>query len=157
MKILANDGLDSSGLEIFEEQGFEVDTDKKDPTTLVDVVGEYDGLVVRSATKVIQPIIEAGAKGKLKIIGRAGVGYDNVDVATASEHGIVVKIAPNGNTESTAELALGLMLAVSRNIPQAHASLREGVWIKKPYKGHTLTGKKLGIIGCGRIGKSNYP
>ena len=94
-------------------------------------IGEFDALIVRSATKVTKEIIEAGAKGKLKIIGRAGVGYDNIDVAAASENGIVVKSAPYGSTNAVAELTIGLMLAISRNTPQAHQSLKNGCLEKR--------------------------
>lgn len=153
MKVLLNDGLEKEGLAIFQQAGIETDTKKRDAAQLVEEIGQFDALVVRSATKVTREVIEAGAKGKLKVIGRAGVGYDNIDVAAASEHGIVVKIAPFGSTNAVAELTLCLMLAVSRNIPQAHHSLKNGVWIKKKLEGHELYGKTLGLIGCGRIGQ----
>jgi len=110
-------------------------------------------LVIRSATKVTEEVIEAGSSGKLKIIGRAGVGYDNIDVKSASKNGIVVKYAPYGNTTAAAELALTLMLAISRNVPQAHQSLHEGTWKREEYKGAELSNKTLGILGCGRIGQ----
>ncbi len=153
MKVLLNDGLEKEGLAIFQEAGIETDTKKRDATQLVAEIGGFDALVVRSATKVTREVIEAGAKGKLKIIGRAGVGFDNIDVAAASENGVVVKIAPFGSTNAVSELAIGLMIAVSRNTPQAHHSLKNGVWIKKKLEGRELTGKTLGIIGCGRIGQ----
>ncbi len=108
---------------------------------------------MRSATKVTREVIEAGAKGKLKIIGRAGVGYDNIDVAAASENGIVVKSAPYGSTNAVAELTIGLMLAISRKTPQAHQSLKGGEWKKAKLKGNELSYKTLGILGCGRIGQ----
>jgi D-3-phosphoglycerate dehydrogenase / 2-oxoglutarate reductase len=153
MKVLLNDGLEKEGIAIFQEAGIETDTKKRDAAQLVAEIGQFDALVVRSATKVTREIIEAGAKGKLKIIGRAGVGFDNIDAAAASENGIVVKIAPFGSTNAVAELAIGLMLAVSRNTPQAHHSLKKGIWIKKKLEGKELNGKTLGIIGCGRIGQ----
>ncbi len=153
MKVLLNDGLEKEGLAIFQEAGIETDTKKRDVTQLVAEIGQFDALVVRSATKVTREVIEAGAKGKLKIIGRAGVGYDNIDSAAASEHGIVVKIAPYGSTNAVAELTICLMLAVSRNTPQAHHSLKNGVWIKKKLQGRELAYKTLGLIGCGRIGQ----
>jgi D-3-phosphoglycerate dehydrogenase len=108
---------------------------------------------VRSSTKVTREIIKAGAKGKLKIVGRAGVGYDNIDVAAASEFGVIVKSAPYGNTNAVAELTLCLMLNASRNIPQAYRSLRNGVWVKEKLKGVELSYKTLGILGCGKIGQ----
>ncbi|MDR0471718.1 MAG: ACT domain-containing protein [Nitrososphaerota archaeon] len=153
MKVLINDGLEKEGLAVFQQAGIETDTKKRDATQLLSEIGQFDALVVRSATKVTREIIEAGAKGKLKIIGRAGVGYDNIDAAAASECGVVVKIAPYGSTNAVAELAFGLMLALSRNIPQAHYSLKNGVWIKKKLEGRELSFKTLGLIGCGRIGQ----
>ena len=153
MKVLLNDGLEKEGLCLFEDAGIETDTKKRDPKTLLAVIKEFDALIVRSATKVTREVIEAGAKGNLKIIGRAGVGYDNIDVTAASENGIIVKCAPYGNTNAVAELTLSLMLSVSRNIPQAHQSLKEGVWKKEKLKGTELSYKTLGILGCGKIGQ----
>jgi D-3-phosphoglycerate dehydrogenase / 2-oxoglutarate reductase len=153
MKVLLNDGLEKEGIAIFQEAGIETDTKKRDAAQLIAEIGQFDALVVRSATKVTREVIEAGAKGKLKIIGRAGVGFDNIDAIAASEFGIVIKIAPFGSTNAVAELAIGLMLAISRNTPQAHHSLKNGVWIKKKLEGRELNGKTLGLIGCGRIGQ----
>jgi len=153
MKVLLNDGLEKEGLELFRDAGIETDIQKRDPAKLLSEIGEFDALIVRSATKVTKEIIEAGAKGKLKIIGRAGVGYDNIDVAAASENGIVVKSAPYGSTNAVAELAIALMLATSRNTPQAHQSLKAGIWKKKALEGTELSYKTLGILGCGRIGQ----
>lgn len=153
MKVLLNDGLEKEGLKIFQEVGIETDTKKRDLAALVAEIGQFDALVVRSATKVTREVLEAGAKGKLKIVGRAGVGYDNVDVAAASENGIVVKSAPYGSTNAVAELTIGLMLSISRNTPQAHYSLKNGVWKKDKLKGKELAYKTLGLLGCGRIGQ----
>jgi D-3-phosphoglycerate dehydrogenase len=153
VKVLLNDGLEKEGLRLLEEAGIETDTQKRDPKTLVADIGGFDALIVRSATKVTREVIEAGAKGKLKIVGRAGVGYDNVDVEAACEQGIVVKSAPYGNTNAVAELTIGLILSVSRNIPQAHHSLKKGVWEKGKLKGTELSYKTLGILGCGKIGQ----
>src|SRR5690554_659148 len=119
MKVLLNDGLEKEGLSIFQQAGIETDNKKRDPTGLIAEIGQFDALVVRSATKVTREAIEAGAKGKLKIIGRAGVGFDNIDTAAASENGIVVKIAPYGSSNAVAELTIALMLSISRNTPQA--------------------------------------
>src|SRR4030042_1866828 len=124
VKVLLNDGLEKEGIALFEEFGIETDTRKRDLQTLIAEIAQFDALVVRSATKVTREVVEAGAKGRLKIIGRAGVGYDNIDVAAASEYGVVVKSAPYGNTNAVAELTLGLMLSVSRSIPQAYQSLK---------------------------------
>jgi len=148
MKVLLNDGMVEGGLEVFREAGIEIDTEKKDLEALISHIGEYDALVVRSATKITKDIRKAGSSGKLKIIGRAGVGVDNIDVKTASNYGILVKYAPSGNTNAAAELTLALMQAISRNIPQAHLSLMSGVWEKKQFKGHELSYKTLGIFGC---------
>ncbi|MCL2868283.1 MAG: ACT domain-containing protein [Candidatus Bathyarchaeota archaeon] len=153
VKVLLNDGLEAQGLKVFHDAGIETDTRKRDLNGLLSEIGEFDALVVRSATKVTREIIEAGAKGNLKIIGRAGVGYDNIDAVAASEYGVVVKIAPFGSTNAVAELAIDLMLSISRNTAQAHHSLKNGVWIKKKFEGTELAHKTLGIIGCGRIGQ----
>ena len=153
MKILLNDGLAKEGIQLFEEANIEVDTKKRTPEQLISEIGEFDALIVRSATNVSKRIIEAGTKGKLKIIGRAGVGYDNIDVFTASEKGIVVKYAPFGNTNAVAELTVGLILSISRNIPQAHQSLKSGKWKKANLRGTELSYKTLGILGCGKIGQ----
>lgn len=122
---------------------------KKDE--LIKIIGEYDGLVVRSGTKVTKDIIEAGVN--LKIIGRAGTGVDNIDVRAATNKGILVVNTPGGNTISTGELALAHILALARNIPQATASLKAGRWDRALYTGSELSGKTLGVIGVGRIGR----
>lgn len=153
MKVLLNDGLEKEGIKFFEDYGVETDTKKRDLTALIADIGQFDALIVRSATKVTREVIEAGAKGKLKIIGRAGVGYDNIDVEAASQNGIVVKTAPFGNTNAVAELTIGLLLSVARNVPQAHQSLKKGVWEKGKLKGAELSYKTLGILGCGKIGQ----
>jgi D-3-phosphoglycerate dehydrogenase / 2-oxoglutarate reductase len=153
VKVLLNDGLEKEGLKLFQDAGIETDTKKRDLNALVSEIGQFDALIVRSATKVTREVLEAGAKGKLKIIGRAGVGYDNIDAAAASENGIVVKSAPYGSTNAVAELTIGLMLSISRNTPQAHQSLKNSVWKKEKFKGTELSYKTLGILGCGRIGQ----
>ena len=153
MKVLLNDNLASDGIRLFEDLGIETDTRKRDLNALIADIGEFDALIVRSGTKVTREVLEAGARGKLKIVGRAGVGYDNIDVNAASENGIVVKCAPYGNTNAVAELTLCLMLNISRNIPQAYSSLKEGKWKKAAFKGTELSYKTLGILGCGKIGQ----
>ncbi len=153
MKVLLNDGLEKEGLKFFEDYGIETDTKKRDLNALIAEIGQFDALIVRSATKVTKEVIQAGAKGKLKIIGRAGVGYDNIDVEAASQNGVVVKTAPFGNTNAVAELTIGLILSAARNIPQAHHSLKKGVWEKGKLKGTELSYKTLGILGCGKIGQ----
>jgi D-3-phosphoglycerate dehydrogenase len=153
VKVLLNDNLAKEGIRVFEELGIETDTRKRSLNALIADIGQFDGLIVRSATKVTRAVLEAGAKGKLKIVGRAGVGFDNIDVAAASENGIVVKCAPYGNTNAVAELTLCLMLDISRNVPQAHHALKSGEWKKAEFKGTELSYKTLGILGCGKIGQ----
>jgi D-3-phosphoglycerate dehydrogenase len=153
VKVLLNDGLNNDGIRIFEAAGVAVDKKNRDDKALIEQIGEFDALVVRSATKVTREVVESGARGNLKVVGRAGIGYDNIDTVAASQHGIVVKNAPWSNINATAELALALMLNVSRSLPQAYCSLKGGVWRKRPFEGSELSGKTLGIIGCGRIGQ----
>jgi D-3-phosphoglycerate dehydrogenase len=155
MRILANDGLNEEAVALLKKEGFTIETEKRSTEDLLGEIGDFDALLVRSATKVTREIIEAGTKngGKLKIVGRGGVGTDNIDLEAAKECGVIVKFAPNGNTNATAEHALGLMFAVARKVPMAHRTLMSGVWHKKRFAGNELHGKTLGIIGCGRIGQ----
>ena len=153
MNILLNDSLEKEGIKVFEDLGIKTDARKRDLKALIAEIGQFDALIVRSGTKVTRQVLEAGAQGKLKIVGRAGVGFDNIDVAAASENGIIVKCAPYGNTNAVAELTICLMLNISRNIPQAHHSLKNGKWKKSEFKGTELSYKTLGILGCGKIGK----
>jgi len=153
MVVLITDGMEDEGLLVLKEEGISYDLKKLKPDELLKEIGNYDALIVRSATKVTKDVLASGAEGRLKIVGRAGVGYDNVDVDSASAVGIVVAYAPHGNTNATAEMALALMLGIARNIPQSYYSLKNSVWVKKTYQGAELEGKKLGIIGCGRIGR----
>ncbi len=155
MRILANDGLNEEAVAYLKKEGFTVETEKRSTDDLLGEIGDFDALLVRSATKVTREILEAGTKngGKLKIVGRGGVGTDNIDLEAAKELGVIVKFAPNGNTNATAEHALGLMFAVARKVPMAHHCLKGGVWHKKRFQGNELHGKTLGVIGCGRIGQ----
>ena len=151
MKVLISDNLAPVGARILKDAGLEVDIKTGlPPEELKVVIPEYDGLVIRSATKVTAGIIEAAAN--LKVVGRAGIGLDNVDVAAASKRGIIVMNAPDGNATTAAEHAIAMMMAVSRNIPQATASMKAGKWEKKKFMGREVTGKTLGIVGIGRIG-----
>ncbi|MCW5206087.1 phosphoglycerate dehydrogenase [Desulfobulbus sp. F5] len=151
MKVLISDNLAPIGEKILREAGLEVDVKTGlPPEELKAIIGEYDGLVIRSATKVRRDIIEAGTK--LKVVGRAGIGLDNVDVPAASEKGIVVMNAPDGNAVTAAEHAIAMMMSLARNIPQATASMKAGKWEKKSFMGREVTGKTLGIVGIGRIG-----
>lgn len=152
MKILVSDPISEKGVELLRSKpGFEVEVKtglKEDE--LVAIIGEYDALVVRSQTKVTKRVLDAATK--LRIIGRAGVGVDNVDVEAATRRGIIVMNTPGGNTISTAEHTFSLMLALARHIPQAHASVKAGKWDRKSFQGVELYNKTLGIIGMGRIG-----
>lgn len=152
MKILISDPLSEEGLKILKDvKDFQVDvkTELK-PDDLKAAIKDYDALVVRSATKVTREVIEAGVK--LKVIGRAGVGLDNVDLEAATQKGIIVMNTPQGNTISTAEHTMSMILALSRNIPQANASTKKGEWKRSKFMGVELYNKILGIVGLGRIG-----
>ena len=152
MKILITDKTENAVIQQLKDAGHEVTFNEMDPATLLKEIPHYDGLMVRSRTKATADVINAGAQGSLKVIGRAGIGVDNIDLVTASKNNIKVVNAPTGTTESVAELAFGLMLAASRSIPQADHSMKQGLWEKKAFKGVELCGKTLGIIGIGRIG-----
>ncbi|MCX7724354.1 MAG: phosphoglycerate dehydrogenase [Thermodesulfovibrio sp.] len=151
MKVLVSDSISPKGIEILKKAGFEVDvkTGLK-PEELKAIIGEYDALIIRSATKVTAEIIEAAHK--LKVIGRAGTGVDNVDKIAATKKGIVVMNTPGGNTITTAEHTIGMLFALARKIPQATASMKAGKWEKKKFMGVELYNKTIGIIGLGRIG-----
>ncbi len=151
MKVLISDNLAPIGAKILKDAGLEVDINTGLPAEeLKKIIGAYDGLVIRSATKVTEEIIAAA--DNLKVVGRAGIGLDNVDIPTASKKGIVVMNAPDGNATTAAEHAISMMMALSRNIPQATASMKAGKWEKKKFGGREITGKTLGIVGTGRIG-----
>ena len=151
IKVLVSDPLSKEGVDILKAAGLEVDeVFKLSESELVKKIKGYAGLIVRSETTVTKKIIQAS--DKLKVIGRAGVGLDNVDVVEASKKGIVVMNAPSGNTISTAEHAFSLMLSMARNIPQASQSVKDGKWDRKKFMGVEVYGKTLGIVGMGRIG-----
>lgn len=149
MKILVNDALSPEAVELLKEH-HDVDTNEYDPTELIANIPNYDAIVVRGRTKVTAEVIEAGTN--LKVIGRAGIGVDNVDVAAASEREIQVVNAPSGSTYSVAELTMGHILGMARMIPAADCSMKAGKWEKKKFKGTELHGKTIGFIGLGRIG-----
>ncbi len=153
IKILVSDPLSTEGLKILTEaKEFQVDikTDLK-PEALKEIIKDYDALLVRSATKVTKDIL-ANAN-RLKVIGRAGVGLDNVDLEAATQKGVIVMNTPAGNTISTAEHAVSMILSLSRNIPQANSSTKKGEWKRSKFMGVELYGKTLGIVGFGRIGR----
>ena len=151
-RVLATDGVDEVCVRIFQDRGHQVDFLKTLPEPeLLKVVGQYDGLVVRSATKVTPAVLKAATK--MRVIGRAGVGVDNINVAEATKLGIMVMNTPGGNTVSTAQLAMSLLCNLARKLPQADMSVKAGKWEKKALTGVEMSGKTLGIIGCGRIGQ----
>jgi D-3-phosphoglycerate dehydrogenase / 2-oxoglutarate reductase len=150
-RVLIADKLSPTAVQIFKDRG--IDTDVKtglERDQLIAIIGQYDGLAVRSATKVTEKVLAAATK--LKVIGRAGIGVDNVDVPAATAKGIIVMNTPFGNSITTAEHAVALLFALARQIPQADASTQAGKWEKNRFLGVELTAKTLGIIGCGNIG-----
>ncbi len=152
-KVLVSDKLSETAVQIFRERGIDVTFEPglgKDKERLLEVIGEYDGLAIRSATKVSEKVL-AGATN-LKVIGRAGIGVDNVDIPAASKKGVIVMNTPFGNSITTAEHAIAMMFAVARQIPDASASTHAGKWEKSRFMGVELTGKTLGVVGAGNIG-----
>lgn len=151
-KILISDGLAEEGVEILRKfKNFELTiNDKTNKDELLEIISQYDGIIVRSATKITSEVIDAGKK--LKVIVRAGTGYDNIDIEECNKHGIVVLITPLGNTNAVVELTIGLMLNFARNIYKASSSMREGKWEKNSLRGSELQGKTVGVIGLGNIG-----
>jgi D-3-phosphoglycerate dehydrogenase len=150
-KVLISDALSPRAVEIFQQRGVEVEqrTGLK-PEELKAIIGNFDGLAIRSSTKVIGDLLASASK--LKIVGRAGIGVDNVDVPAATARGIVVMNTPYGNSITTAEHAIALLFALARQIPLANASTHAGQWEKAKFMGVELTGKTLGVIGCGNVG-----
>jgi D-3-phosphoglycerate dehydrogenase len=149
-KILITDGLGDNGQSILRATSKVDDKAGITAAELIKIVGDYDALIVRGRTKVSAEVIEPGKK--LKVIGRAGVGVDNIDLESARKHGIVVVNAPVSTTLAVAELTFGLLLAAAREFTRADAAMKKGEWLKKEFEGVELNGKTLGIIGFGRIG-----
>ncbi|MCX7321095.1 MAG: phosphoglycerate dehydrogenase [Hyphomicrobiales bacterium] len=152
-KVLISDALSPAAVQIFRDRGIDVDFQPalgKDKEKLAEIIGNYDGLAIRSATKATAKIIEKATR--LKVIGRAGIGVDNVEIPAATAKGIIVMNTPFGNSITTAEHAITLMLSLAREIPQADASTQAGKWEKNRFMGVEITGKTLGVIGCGNIG-----
>src|SRR3954464_10082396 len=152
-KVLISDALSPAAIQIFRDRGVEVDFQPdlgKDKDRLAEIVGRYDGLAIRSATKVTAKILENAPN--LKVIGRAGIGVDNVDIPAATAKGVIVMNTPFGNSITTAEHAIAMMFALAREIPAADASTQAGKWEKNRFMGVEITGKTLGIVGCGNIG-----
>src|SRR5919108_889963 len=151
--VLISDGLSPPAVKIFKDRGIEVDFQPKlgaDREKLAQVIGDFDGLAIRSATKVTPKVLEKAKR--LRVIGRAGIGVDNVDVPAATAKGVIVMNTPFGNSITTAEHAITLMLSLARQIPAADASTQAGKWEKNRFLGVEIHGKTLGIIGCGNIG-----
>src|SRR6516164_6668771 len=152
-KVLISDALSPAAVQIFRDRGIDADFQPnlgKDKEKLAEIIGNYDGLAIRSATKATAKIIEKATR--LKVIGRAGIGVDNVEIPAATAKGIIVMNTPFGNSITTAEHAITLMLALAREIPQADASTQAGKWEKNRFMGVEITGKVIGVIGCGNIG-----
>jgi len=152
MRVLVSDNLGEVGIRMLEaEDGIDVDVKTGlSPEALKDIIGEYHALIIRSATKVTEDLLSAAHR--LKVVGRAGIGLDNVDIPAATRRGVVVMNTPDGNVITTAEHAIAMMMALARNIPQGTASLRAGRWDKKKLQGREICGKTLGVIGFGKIG-----
>ncbi|MBI3004231.1 MAG: phosphoglycerate dehydrogenase [Ignavibacteriales bacterium] len=152
MKILVSDQIEQVCVDILTSEGFQVDCKTNRPTEeLKGMIPAYDALIVRSSTQVTSELIAAGKK--LKVIGRAGAGVDNIDVDAATRRGVIVMNTPGGNTVSTAEHTMSLLLSLSRNIPQANDSLKNGKWDRKKFTGTELQGKTIGVIGLGKVGR----
>ncbi len=152
-RVLISDALSPAAVAIFKERGVEVDFQPdlgKDKDKLAAIIGDYDGLAIRSATKVTAKILEHATR--LKVIGRAGIGVDNVDIPAATQKGVIVMNTPFGNSITTAEHAIAMMFALARQIPSADTSTQAGKWEKNRFMGVEITAKTLGIIGCGNIG-----
>lgn len=154
IRILAADGMELSAIKTLEELGFEVVNEHYELPELNEKIKEFDAIIVRSATKVREPLIDEALKtGRLKLIIRGGVGVDNIDVRYAEEKGIAVRNTPNASSASVAELAIGHLFSISRFMHIANVTMRQGKWNKKNYNGIELKGKTLGLIGFGRIAK----
>lgn len=149
MKVLVNDTIAEEAIEMLRSK-YEVTAEFHDKDKLLEIISDYDAIIVRGKTKVPKEVIEKGEK--LKAIGRAGIGVDNIDMAFATERKIPVVNAPRSSTVSVAELAVGHMISIARHLPQADKTMKAGLWEKKKLMGTELQGKTLGLVGCGRIG-----
>ena len=154
IRVLTNDGLEDGAIAELQAAGVEVVNDHIEQDKVGEALKEFDAVVIRSATKLTKEVIDAEAGGKLKLIVRAGVGVDNIDLQAAKDNGVEVKNTPNASSNSVAELAVAHMFAVARFVNIANVTMRNGEWNKKKYKGIEINGKTLGIIGMGRIGRS---
>jgi D-3-phosphoglycerate dehydrogenase len=154
IRILVTDGIDSAAAESLRGLGCELVEQFLEPKDLVSQIGEYDAVIVRSATKIEQPVIDAAASGRLRLVIRAGVGVDNIDTEYAKIKGIEVRNTPSASSSAVGELAIAHIFALARHLHESNVTMREGRWEKKAYKGIEISGKTLGIIGFGYIGKS---
>ena len=151
-KLLVLEGVTERGLQLLKAEGWQIDQHKAmAPAELARIVGAYDAMTIRSGSQITAEVLEAGRR--LKVIGRPGVGVDNVDLAAATRLGIMVMNSPMGNLVSTAELTLALLFAVARNVAQADAAMKAERWERKAFPGVELSGKRLGVVGFGRIGR----
>ena len=153
MKILITDKMALEAIELLNKADHNVTFEELDEKDLIKEIPKYDGLMIRSRTKAYEDVIKAGAKGNLKVIGRAGIGVDNIDIIACANSNIKVVNAPTGATQSVAELTITYMLSLARNISKADSSMKKGEWIKKKLMGTEIFEKTLGLIGCGNIGK----
>lgn len=150
-RVLITDGLEKEGKVIISARGELVDKKGIEAPELLEVIGDYDALIVRGRTKVTKAVFDAAKN--LKVVGRAGVGVDNIDLEAAKAHGVIVVNAPTATTIAVAELAFGLMLSMARELPRADAAMKQGQYLKKDFMGSELNGKTLGIVGYGNIGR----
>jgi len=152
MKVLISDKVDTGCVDILQQGGLEVDVNTGlSVEELLDIIGGYAGLIVRSATKVTEAVIERAEA--LRAVGRAGAGVDNIDINAATRRGIVVMNTPGGNSVSTAEHSVAMMMALARNVPRATASMKAGIWEKSAFTGIELAGKTVAVLGMGRVGR----
>jgi len=151
MKVLISDKMAEEAITLLKDAGYDVTYDEVDAETLIAEIPKYDALMIRSRTKVREEAINAAAEGNLKVIGRAGIGVDNIDIEVAAKKGIKVVNSPTGATGSVAELAIAHILAISRYIAKADSTMKKGEWAKKQFKGSEIYGKTLGLIGSGYI------
>lgn len=154
IRVLTNDGLADGAIAELKKAGIEVVNDHIEQEKLGEALKEFDAVVIRSATKLTKEVIDKEAGGNLKLIVRAGVGVDNIDLQAAKDNGVTVKNTPKASSNSVAELAIAHMFAVARFVNISNVTMRNGEWNKKKYKGVEISGKTLGIIGMGRIGRS---
>ncbi|WP_394899587.1 D-2-hydroxyacid dehydrogenase [Clostridium paraputrificum] len=154
IKVLTNDGLEAAAIESLKAAGAEVVNEHIEADKLGEALKDFDALVVRSATKVTADVLDKAEGGKLKLVVRAGVGVDNIDIKHAHDKGVTVKNTPNASSDSVAELVLAHMFTVARFLNNSNVTMRDGQWNKKKYKGIEIAGKTLGVIGMGRIGRS---